>query len=805
MGAVRMCAAANLRRRLGGTLAVALLVALVGGVVLAAAAGARRTESAYSRMARFTNAADATVGPNGFGKLDPAEVATLPGVDRVGAVAGFGMADRPKVGLVPPNDDYAGDFAVASADGVAGYQIDRLLVVDGRMPRPGRVDETVVNEAFARSKHLGVGDHYDAVIYSFAALQDLGATLDAAGRDPTEAEAASVFVPVRLRITGIGRFRGDLTTIDNADSQSLLLTPAFARAHPEQVSYVAAFVTLRDPAGGAAALGAAARTQFPDQSVDVQTLGADLRTFQRTVTPYATALWLFALVALVAGVLVVGQLLLRLVAADNAERSSLHALGATRAQRAAVAATRATVAVAIGTALAFVLALAASPLFPLGRSADAEPRPGLSFDPLVLGAGLAAFAVVLALFVGVAAWWRAGQSAAAAATWSPSRTAEGLARQGASVSAVCGVRFALQRRPGPDGLSLATTVFGLVAAVAALGAALVFATNLDRLVTTPAQYGWRWDALVDTYDLGIQPEFAAAVTGDRDFTQLTQGARATFVLDGRPVPAFGFEAVRGDLHPEVTAGRWPSAPDEVALGAQTLRGLGADIGDRVAVGAPDGRRVVLEIVGRTIVPSLNLNGSYGVGEGAAMTAEGLARVDPSTQASFYLANLRPGALIDAVNRRYDATASVLATKQPIDINSYARVRATPFLLAGMLALLGVGVLVHLLVMSIRQRRRDLAILKTIGFSRRQVGVAVAWQASTLAVVAVAIGVPVGLLLGGWTWRRFAIGLGVDPSTLVPVLGLLAIAVAAFLLSNLIAIGPARAASRVRPALVLRSE
>jgi len=805
MGAVRMCAAANLRRRLGGTLAVALLVALAGGVVLAAAAGARRTESAYSRMARATNAADASIGPNGFGKVDPAVAATLPGVERVGAVAGFGMADRPKVGLVPQNDDFVGAFAVASADGIAGYRMDRLLLLDGRMPRPGRVNETVVNEAFARDKHLGVGDRYEAIIYNFADLKALGATLDAEGREPTEAEAASVFVPVRLRITGIGRFRGDLTEIDNADSETLLLTPAFARAHPEQVSYVAAFVMLRDPAGGAAALGAAAREKFPDLSVDVQTLAADRRTFQRTVMPYVTALWLFALVALIAGALVVGQSLLRLVAVDNSERALLDALGATRAQRAAVAATRAALAVAVGTLLAFVLALAVSPLFPLGRSADAEPHPGWSFDPLVLGAGLAAFAAMFALIVGGAAWLRAGQSASADATWRPSRAAEGLARRGAGVSAVCGVRFALQRRPGPDGLSLATTVFGLVAAIAALGAALVFATNLDHLVTTPAQYGWRWDAMVDNFDSEIPPEYASAIAGDHDFTALTEGARATFVLGGRSVPAVGFTSVRGALHPPVTAGRWPNAPDEVALGAQTLRSLGADIGDHVAVDTTDGRRAVLKIVGRTIVPALNLNGSYGVGEGAAMTAEGLARIDPFAPLTFYLADVRPGVTIAALNRRYGATSTVFATKDPIDINSYARVRATPFLLAGMLALLGVGVLVHLLVMSIRQRRRDLAILKTIGFSRRQVGVAVAWQASTLAGVAVAVGVPAALLVGGWTWRRFAIGLGVDASTLVPVLGLLAIAVSACLLANLIAIGPARAASRVRPALVLRSE
>jgi len=806
MGVVRVCAVRNLRRRIGGTLAVVVLVGLAGGAVLAAAAGARRTESAYARLARFTDAADATVGPNGFGSVDPAVVAELPGVDRVGAVAGFGMADRPAVGLAPLNDDYVGAFAVASADGVAGYELDRVVVLEGRMPRPGRADEVIVNEAFARGKRLGVGDRYDAVVFSFTALQDLGATLDAEGReDPTDAEVASVFIPVRLRISGVGRFRSDLTVIDSADAESLMLTPAFAREHADQVSYRGAFVSLRDPARDAAALGTAARRRFPDQSVDVQTFGADLRTFQRTVTPYVTALRLFALVALVAGVLVVGQSLLRLVVADNGDGPSLLALGATQAQRAAAASARALMAVVAGTVLALTIALAGSALFPLGGAADAEPHPGVSFDPLVLGAGTAAFGVVLALVVGLVAWSRAGSLRTKDRVWRTSRAAEGLAHRGAAVSVVCGVRFALQRRPGPDGLSLATAVFGFVAAIAALGAALVFATNLDHLVTAPDRYGWRWDAMVDTYDVGIQPDFARSVDGDDDFTALTAGSRATFVLEGRSVPAFGFRSVRGSLHPQVTEGRWPAARDEVALGAQTLRGLGAGIGDRIAVETPDGARASLRIVGRTILPALNLNGSYGVGEGAAMTAAGLARVDPSAQMSFYLADVRPGVAVGTLNRRYGAIASVLARKEPIDIHSYGRVRATPFLLAGMLALLGVGVLVHLLVMSIRQRRSDLAILKTIGFSRRQVGAAIAWQATTLAGVAVAVGLPTALLLGGWTWRRFAIGLGVDAAVSVPVAGLLVIALVACLLANLISVGPARAAARVRPALVLRSE
>ena len=72
-----------------------------------------------------------------------------------------------------------------------------------------------------------------------------------------------------------------------------------------------------------------------------------------------------------------------------------------------------------------------------------------------------------------------------------------------------------------------------------------------------------------------------------------------------------------------------------------------------------------------------------------------------------------------------------------------RIRATPIVLAGLLAVLGVGVLAHLLVTSIRKRRRDLAVIKTLGATRRQLASAVAWQATTLVAVALVVGVPLG--------------------------------------------------------------
>jgi ABC-type lipoprotein release transport system permease subunit len=84
---------------------------------------------------------------------------------------------------------------------------------------------------------------------------------------------------------------------------------------------------------------------------------------------------------------------------------------------------------------------------------------------------------------------------------------------------------------------------------------------------------------------------------------------------------------------------------------------------------------------------------------------------------------------------------------PTDVQNLGRVGSLPDVLAGLLALLAASALAHLLVTSIRQRRRDLAVLKTLGFVRSQVSAAVAWQATTVAVVALAVGMPLGFALG----------------------------------------------------------
>jgi ABC-type antimicrobial peptide transport system permease subunit len=112
---------------------------------------------------------------------------------------------------------------------------------------------------------------------------------------------------------------------------------------------------------------------------------------------------------------------------------------------------------------------------------------------------------------------------------------------------------------------------------------------------------------------------------------------------------------------------------------------------------------------------------------------------------------------------------------------------------------------HTLVTSVNRRRRDLAVMKTIGFVRRQVSATVAWQALTVALVALVLGIPIGVAGGRWVWTTFAEQLGVPFDPRVPLVPVLIAIPATILVANVIAALPARSAARTRPALVLRSE
>ena len=147
--------------------------------------------------------------------------------------------------------------------------------------------------------------------------------------------------------------------------------------------------------------------------------------------------------------------------------------------------------------------------------------------------------------------------------------------------------------------------------------------------------------------------------------------------------------------------------------------------------------------------------------------------------------------------------TVTGPSAPADIASYTDVSSTPLILAGLIALLGIGVLAHLLITTVRTNRRELAVFKTLGSTRAQLSVMVIWQALMLVGAALVVGLTIGVLAGRGAWTHFADGLGLAPTVDIPVADIALIVGVGLASAALIASLPARSATRTAPARVLR--
>jgi ABC-type lipoprotein release transport system permease subunit len=148
---------------------------------------------------------------------------------------------------------------------------------------------------------------------------------------------------------------------------------------------------------------------------------------------------------------------------------------------------------------------------------------------------------------------------------------------------------------------------------------------------------------------------------------------------------------------------------------------------------------------------------------------------------------------------------VVSVLRPAEIANYAAVGSTPILLAGVLAVGAFGALGLTLVASVRRRRRELGLLKTLGFTGRQLAASVAWQSSVSAAIGVVIGMPLGIALGRWLWTLFAKEISAFPEPTVPAFSMVLVALGALVFANVVAAVPGRLAARTKTALVLHSE
>jgi ABC-type antimicrobial peptide transport system permease subunit len=170
-----------------------------------------------------------------------------------------------------------------------------------------------------------------------------------------------------------------------------------------------------------------------------------------------------------------------------------------------------------------------------------------------------------------------------------------------------------------------------------------------------------------------------------------------------------------------------------------------------------------------------------------------------------LASVVPGprgqAAINYYLDKYRTLTALAIT--PTSLINFGEAVNFPLIFGAMLALFGAATLLHLLVVSVSRRRRDVGLLKVVGFVNGQIAATVAWQATALALVGIVIGVPLGVVVGESVWRAFANNLGAVPVAVVPVWLVIALASGALIVANLIAVGPALVATRSKAGDLMR--
>ena len=519
-------------------------------------------------------------------------------------------------------------------------------------------------------------------------------------------------------------------------------------------------------------------------------------------------LLLFALAALLGGGVLVGQALARAVSASAVDLPTWRAIGADRALAVRALVCPAFLTATIGVLTTFVVAVAVSGQFPLGTARDYDLDLGLHVDGLVVGlAALGAFLGIL-LIAFVAAWWRVTRRERAEVT--PSAVDRLVAPMSGSPALMIGARLAGEPGRGRRAVPVRSALIGAIAGVLGVVACLTFRAGIQDAIAQPRRSGVVWDFGIAAGGGAIPDRTLRTVADDTDVRDALQATWHRAVpIDGHPVPVFATRAVNGDIPFVMLHGRRPRGADELALAPTTLRELHLTIGDRVRVGSGDGGAA--RVVGVVLLPATS-HTDYD--QSAWMTRAGLARAtapgqDESPAEDYLLVRWRPGTDVAAAQRRITRIAGnelfPIPATLPSAVVDLGRIRDLPIALALFFGLLACATVAHTLVTTVRRRRHDLAVLRSMGFTRRQTRLAITWQATLLALVGIIVGVPLGIAAGRFAWRWLADDF---PLAYVPPLAWLAVAAVAAIavaLANLLAVGPAHVATRIRPAETLRTE
>lgn len=751
--AVRAVAQARVRAGWRALVLIGLVAGLVGGLVVAALAGARRTSTAYDRSVARTDFPDAFVQ-----LVEPrdglaADIAMLPSVARaepsvfvVGVLSG-----RSNQVLVPMQ---------ASAQPYAD-----LPILDGRAPAPDAVGEVVISRGFADGIGIDVGSRFEHRALTDAEFAEL--LRNGGGRSPTGQSTT-------VEVVGIVQTPTDAVS---AEFPTMTGTPAyFDQVQDRSTSsggvwiHVAADADVADLERELAEIvGEGSEDRF--NGIEVLDFTADRRAVDDAARVLVIGLLVAAAVAAAAGAVVVTQLVARWAEREGHDRRILRQLGFDDGSLVVASLAVAWPVAVVALVVSLLVAAAVSPAMPFGTVRSLEPSPGLELNLAFLAAGPAS--VVVSVLV---LWWVGAARARRAASAAGARASRPVTAGGPVASVAAAVASDRGRRA-----SRRTAFAVVLVGVGGAAGVAVFDASLQRMVETPERWGSAGDVAVEVPDPDRDRVYAAL---DRapEVEAYAELRSATVVVAGGEIDGYALTARRGRIGPVLFDGRPPVGSGEIALGPSVLESLDLEIGDLVDVDGTDRR-----IVGEALTFSLADRSSVA---GGALLDE--------VEAEFTTALV---GFADGVDHE-QAAASVLGDAEygppvrPADVTNLGGLRPLPGLLAAVLALIAVAALVHLAVSTGTATRRDLAVLSALGLDRRRRVIAVAAAVAAVSVTAAAVAIPFGLVLGLRSWSIVASTTDLATDARMPVW--LLVAVPAFL--GLVAVIGGLAAPHPRPAL-----
>jgi hypothetical protein len=830
---------ATFRQRWAGYLSIVLLIGLVGGVAMGSIAGARRTQSTFPAYLAATRASNLQMQSSAvtdqFGTANLiGKLARLPHVKHV--------ADAPYLLVIPlgPNGkalpSAVNDDNVAEVGSVGGmyFSQDRVTVAQGRMADPASTDEMVATAGAARLSgwHLGQTVPFGA----YSAQQ-----ADSASFNPLTVEPHTRF---SAKLVGLVVFSSQVVD-DDVDRfpTTVLMTPALTRRLSTSATYPT--YGLRLDTGNLAV--PSVEREIIDALPPGSTYSFHLTSVvegqvERATKPEAIALGVFGVIAGLAALLIGAQAISRRLWANREDLDVLRSLGADTSTMASDAMLGPLCALFLGALLAMGIAVAVSPLMPIGPASQVDPSPGVSFDwtvllwgLTVLSFGLGGLTVVLA-FRGATRRDRERRESVRR-----SGVVEVAARSGLPEPALAGLRFSLERGRGSTAVPVRSALTAAVLAVTVVVATLIFGNSLATLDSHPTLYGWNWSYAINSPGTdAVPPVVGHLLSRDPEVAAWTGYTFANVQFNGLTVPVLLTRA-HPDLAPPLLTGHGVEANNQVVLGSATLVALHKKLGDTVMVsyGAPEDAPVYVPpspmvIVGTATMPAIGVTGHLhpSMGTGALLSIglepaafkRALSQPDPNLNGpDMEVVRLKAGVtpaagrtslqhIVDAADKVMAAdpngqgdTYELLSVQRPAEIVNYQSTGAVPALLAAGLAAGALAALGLTLAASVRRRRRDLALLKTFGFTHRQLAAAVAWQASVVAVIGLLVGVPVGIIVGRWLWILFANAIYAVPYPTVSVFDVLLVVLGTLVLAILAALIPSRMAARTPAALALRVE